>query len=295
MDKVLADKKAICLFVLPAFLLFAGIILLPIFVSGYYSTLQWDGIGKGIFIGLRNYVDLFQSNPDGFHQSVGNAFVLAGLSVFVQLPLALFFALVLAKGVKGENFYRTVYFIPVIISTVAIGQLWMKIYHPSYGLLNSLLTWVGLTNLTREWLGRTDNALWSALIPVVWQYIGYHMLLMYTAAKSVPTEIYEAALIDGASATATAFKVTIPLIMPTLKVCVTFAVIGSLRSFDLIYILTNGGPVHATEMPSTVMFNAIFQKYMYGYGSAISVFIILACLILTIVIQKGFKNRTNLD
>jgi raffinose/stachyose/melibiose transport system permease protein len=290
MDKVLSDKRAICIFVLPAFLLFTAIILIPIFVSGYYSTLQWDGIGKGIYIGWRNYGELFQANQDGFKQSTGNAMILAGLSVLVQLPLALFFALTLAKGVKGENFYRTVYFIPVIISTVAIGQLWMKIYHPAYGLLNSFLRGMGLEGLTREWLGRTDTALWAALVPIVWQYIGYHMLLMYAAAKSIPNEIYEAAKIDGATACATAFRITIPLIMPTLKVCVTFAVIGSLRSFDLIYILTNGGPVHATEMPSTVMFNSIFQKYMYGYGSAISVLIILSCLALTMIIQRCFNR-----
>jgi raffinose/stachyose/melibiose transport system permease protein len=291
MDRVLSDKRAICIFVLPAFLLFAAVILIPIFVSGYYSTLQWDGIGKGVYIGLRNYGELFQTSQDGFKQSVGNALILAGLSVLVQLPLALFFALTLAKGVKGENFYRTVYFIPVIIATVAIGQLWMKIYHPAYGLLNSFLRGMGLEGLTREWLGRTDTALGAALVPIVWQYIGYHMLLMYAAAKSIPNEIYEAAKIDGATALATAFRITVPLIMPTLKVCVTFAVIGSLRSFDLIYILTNGGPVHATEMPSTVMFNSIFQKYMYGYGSAISVLIILSCLALTMIIQSCFNRN----
>lgn len=288
MDKVFGDKKAICVMVLPAFLLFSGIVLLPIFISGYYSTLQWDGIGKGIFIGINNYVSLFQGNNDGFIRSIANASILAGLSVFLQLPIALFFALVLARGIKGEHFYRTVYFIPVLISTVAIGQLWLKIYHPSYGLLNVFLTSIGLKSLTREWLGRMDTALVSVFIPCLWQYIGYHMLLMYTAAKSIPTDIYEAAKIDGASSIMTAFKITIPLIMPMIKVCVTFAIIGSLKSFDLIYILTNGGPVHATEMPSTVMFNSIFPKFMYGYGSAISVFIIVACLVLTVLIQKIF-------
>lgn len=290
MDRVLRDKKAICIFVLPALVVFAAIVLLPIFVSGYYSTLQWDGIGKGSFSGFQNYVSLFQNNRDGFLRSIGNAFILAGCSVFIQLPLALFFALVLARGVRGENFYRTIYFVPVIISTVAIGQLWLKVYHPGYGLLNTFLAGVGLQSWTREWLGRMDTALAASFVPIVWQYIGYHMLLMYAAAKSIPGEIYEAAKIDGASPVKLALKITVPLIAPMLKVCVTFAVIGSLKSFDLIYILTNGGPVHATEMPSTVMFNSIFQKYMYGYGSAISVLIILICLAMTLVIQKIFKT-----
>jgi raffinose/stachyose/melibiose transport system permease protein len=290
LDKVLGDKKAICIFVLPAFLIFAAIVLLPIFVSAYYSVLKWDGIGKGIYIGFQNYRDLFQNvNNDGFPKSVANSFILAGLSVIVQLPLSLFFALVLARGIRGENFYRTVYFFPVIISTVAIGQLWLKIYHPNYGLLNTFLSAVGLKGFTREWLGSMDTALGAAFVPSLWQYIGYHMLLLYAAAKSIPKDIYEAAKIDGASSISTAFRVTIPLIMPMIKVCVTFAIIGSLKSFDLIYILTNGGPVHATEMPSTLMFNSIFRKYMYGYGSAVSVLIIAACLVLTVVIQKFFK------
>lgn len=290
MDKVLGDKKAICIFVLPALIIFAAIVLLPIFISAYYSVLKWDGIGKGIYIGLQNYRDLFQNvNNDGFPKSVVNSFLLAALSVFVQLPLSLFFALVLARGIKGENFYRTVYFFPVIISTVAIGQLWLKIYHPNYGLLNTFLASVGLKEMGRQWLGSMDTALGSVFVASLWQYIGYHMLLLYAAAKSVPKEIYEAAKIDGASSLSSAFRVTIPLIMPMIKVCVTFAIIGSLKSFDLIYILTNGGPVHATEMPSTLMFNSIFRKYMYGYGSAVSVLIIAACLVLTLGIQKFFK------
>ncbi len=290
MDKVLGDKKAICIFVLPALIIFAAIVLLPILISAYYSVLKWDGIGRGIYIGLQNYRDLFQNvNNDGFPKSVINSFLLAGLSVFVQLPLSLFFALVLARGIKGENFYRTVYFFPVIISTVAIGQLWLKIYHPNYGLLNTFLASVGLKEMARQWLGSMDTALGSVFVASLWQYIGYHMLLLYAAAKSVPKEIYEAAKIDGASSLSSAFRVTIPLIMPMIKVCVTFAIIGSLKSFDLIYILTNGGPVHATEMPSTLMFNSIFRKYMYGYGSAVSVLIIAACLVLTVGIQKFFK------
>jgi raffinose/stachyose/melibiose transport system permease protein len=292
MDKVLRDKKAICIFVLPAFLVFAGIVLVPIFVSAYYSTLQWDGIGKGVYIGIKNYVAMFNNlNSDSFPKSIANALILAGLSVFIQLPLALMFALLLDQGVKGESFYRTVYFIPVIISTVAIGQLWLKIYHPTFGLLNYILTSVGLQSLTREWLGRMDTALMAVFVPVVWQYIGYHMLLLYAAAKTIPRDLYEAARIDGASGLGTALRITIPLISPMIKVCVTFAVIGSLRSFDLVYVLTNGGPIHATELPTTIMFNSIFRKYLYGYGSAISVFVIASCLIMTVLIQKFFKTE----
>lgn len=291
MDKVFSDKRAIALFVLPALLLFTIIILLPIFLSSYYSLLKWDGIGEQIFVGFRNYLELFSNNADGFIKAVRNSIILAVLSVFVQIPIALILALVLSKGVKGENLYRTIYFIPVIISTTVIGQLWMKIYHPEYGMLNILLESVGLGEYKNMWLANTKTSLFSAFVPIVWQYIGYHMLLIYASIKSISTDIFEAAKIDGASAFVTSYKITIPLVKPILKVCIIFAIIGSLKSFDLIYILTNGGPAHSSEVPSTLMYSTIFDKYQYGYGSAMSVFIMLECLVFTMITQRLFREK----
>jgi ABC-type sugar transport systems, permease components len=293
MDKILGDKKAICLFVLPTLLLFTLIIMLPIAYSGYYSLLNWDGMGKGIFIGFHNYFNLINNNSDGFMKSVGNSFVLAGLSVFIQLPIALILALVLARGIKGESFYRTVFFIPVIISTVVIGQLWLKIYNPDYGLLNAFLKSLHLNLLTRNWLGDLNTALIAAFIPLLWQYVGYHMLLMYAAAKSIPEEIYEAARIDGASGMKMATRITIPLIIPMIKVSITFAIIGSLKIFDLIYVLTDGGPLHATEVPSTLMYRTVFRTYQYGYGSAMAIFIIAECLLFTFILQKVMRDKVS--
>lgn len=289
MDKLLKDKKAIFLFVFPALLVFVVAILLPICFSIYYSLLDWDGIGKGTFIGLKNYINLFVNNKDGFLISVKNSFILAVLSVFIQLPLSLILALVLARGVKGENFFRTVYFIPVIISTVVIGQLWMKIYNPNYGMLNTILKKIGLASLAQPWLASTKTALIAAFVPIVWQYIGYHMLLMYAAIKSISTDIFEAGKIDGASEFQIATRITIPLIKPILQVCVVFAVTGSFKAFDLIYILTNGGPLHSSEVPSTLMYSTVFDKYLYGYGSSMAIFIIAECLVFTLIIRKLFE------
>ena len=289
MNKVLGDKKAICVFVLPALILFLVIVVTPVFMSGYYSLLEWDGIGKARFTGFENYVKLF-TDPTGFAKSIGNSFILAGLSILIQLPAAMALALILARGIRFENFYRTVYFIPVIISTVVIGQLWRKVYHYDYGLLNSLLKGLGLESMQQEWLGSMDTALMSVLIPIIWQYMGYHLLLFYSAAKSVPVELYEAAMLDGASGIKTSLYVTVPLIRPMINVCVTFALIGSLKVFDLIYVLTNGGPVHSTEVPSTLMFNTIFSRYQYGFGSSMAIFIIVECLLLTVLIQRLFKT-----
>lgn len=289
MDKVLSDKKAIIFFLFPALIFFVLIVFLPIFISGYYSTLDWDGLSKPVFVGLQNYKELFANTTGGFVLSIKNSLLFVLVSVFIQLPISLFLALVLANGVKGEKFFLNVYFIPVIISTVVIGQLWMKIYNPDYGLLNSFLKSIGLGSMAKTWLGDPTTALGASFVPTLWQYIGYHMLLMYAAIKSIPTDIYEAAKLDGASGVKMAFKITIPLIKPMLKVCITFSVIGALKIFDLVYVLTNGGPNHASEVPSTLLVNNIFVRSMYGYGSAIAIFIILECLILTGVIQKFFK------
>lgn len=289
MDKVLSDKKAIIFFLFPALIFFVLIVFLPIFISGYYSTLDWDGLSKPVFVGLQNYKELFTNTTGGFILSIKNSLLFVLVSVFIQLPISLFLALVLANGVKGEKFFLNVYFIPVIISTVVIGQLWMKIYNPDYGLLNSFLKSIGLGSMAKTWLGDPKTALGASFVPTLWQYVGYHMLLMYAAIKSISTDIYEAAKLDGASGIKMAFKITIPLIKPMLKVCVTFSVIGALKIFDLVYVLTNGGPNHASEVPSTLLVNNIFVRSMYGYGSAIAIFIILECLILTGVIQKFFK------
>lgn len=288
MERAYKNKKAICFFVLPALIWFCAIALFPVFQSAGYSLLDWDGITQAKFVGLDNYVTMFQE-PE-FFKAILNSTLLAVASVFIQLPIAMILALVLAGGVRGENFYRNAFFVPVIISGTIIANLWMKIYHPSYGLLNAGLEALGLEFLQREWLGSETTALIACFIPLLWQYVGYHMLLFYSAAKAISPEIIEAAQVDGASKLQIAKKVVIPMIIPMIKACMIFAVIGSLKSFDLIYILTNGGPVNATLVPSLMMYKKIFISNQYGYASAIAIFIILECLLFTGIIQKIFSK-----
>lgn len=291
MQKVLGNKKAIIIFLLPAMLLFLTMIIIPIGMSVYYSTLDWDGLREGVFVGISNYVKLFSNPTTGFTKSILNSLLLAIGSTFIQLPIALFFAIVLARGIKGERIFLSIFFIPVILSSIVIGELWLKIYNPQYGMLNGLLSSMGLENLCRGWLGEKDTALICVLIPIIWQYIGYHMLLMYAGIKSVSPDIRESAMIDGANEKQIAMKITIPIIKPILKTCVLFAVTGSLKAFDLIYVLTGGGPAHATEVPSTLMVDMIFQRNKYGLGSANAVFIIVECFVFAMIIQKFFKTE----
>lgn len=276
------------IFTLPSLLLFGGILIVSVAFSFYYSTLDWDGIGEGIFIGLDNYVEMFQNAI--FDKAVINSFLLCIFTLIIQLPLALILALILASHIKGEVFFRTVFFIPVTLSTVVVGQLWLKIYNPNYGVLNELLRMIGLERFAQNWLGDVNTALFSAFVPIIWQNIGYHMLLLYTAIKAIPKDIHESAEIDGATGVTAAFKITIPLILPTLKTCAIFVITGSLKAFDMIYVLTNGGPVNSTEVPSSVMFNSIFVINRYGYGSAIAIFIVVECILIAYLLQRLVKT-----
>lgn len=291
MKKLYSRKTTIILFILPALILFLGILVAPILMSTYYSFFDWNGIGAKTFIGLENYKVLFSSEAIGFVKALGNSLLLAVLSVFIQLPMALGLALLLGKGRKGERAFLSVYFMPVLISTVVIGQLWLKIYNPSYGILNVVLRDIGLDSWAKIWLGTADTALGACFVPVLWQYVGYHMLLMYAGVKSVPEEIREAAMIDGATEGQVNWYIVIPYIKPILKVSVIFAVTGSLKSYDLIYVLTNGGPLHATEVPSTLMISMLFQRSRYGMGSAIAVVLIFLCFAFALIINRVFKEE----
>lgn len=290
MDRTLRDKKAIIIFILPALIIFSFVVVTSIVMSGYYSTLDWDGIGKQTFIGLDNYKMLFVNNTDGFIRATGNSLILAVCSIIGQLIPAMILALFITSGIKLEGFFRNVFFIPVVLSSVAIGQLWIMIYNPTYGLLNKVLEMIGLKSWTHSWIGDEKTALAAVFMVIIWQYIGYHMMLIYSGIKRISADIYEAAKIDGAGELQTALKITIPLVLPTVKTCIILAVIGSLKMFDLIYVITNGGPLGSTEVPSTMMFKSIFYSNMYGYGSSIAIFIVLECLVLTGLINL-FKPK----
>lgn len=289
MNKMLGNKKYVAVFVLPALVMFMGFILIPLIMSGVYSLFEYDGIGTMKFIGLQNYLELFTKDRY-FPKSLGNCFILVGASLLIQLPISLILALVLAKGVKGEKFFRTVYFVPVVISSMVIGQLWMKIFHSDYGLLNTLIRALGVKGFDYSWLSNSGTAFISTVVPAVWQYIGYHMLIFYAGVKSISPDYYEAAQIDGATKWQTNRAITLPLLAPVIKTCVIFSITGSLRAFDLIYVMTGGGPNHASEVPATLMYNNLFRRGLYGYGSAQAFFIVIECLIFTLIVNRMFKK-----
>ena len=173
----------------------------------------------------------------------------------------------------------------MLLASVAIAQLWMKIYNPSNGMLNIFLMKLGIEN-PPAWLGDANLALYAIIVPTIWQYAGFYILIYYAALKNVPESLVEAARIDGASPFQIALKIKLPLIMNVVKVTIVLAAVGSLKYFDLIYIMTGGGPSGSSEVMASYMYNTAFNKFDFGYGSAIGFFLLVICLVATFIIQR---------
>lgn len=282
MDKVMSNKKIIALYVLPALLLILAVVYIPIILTGYYGLTEWNGIGSPDFVGFENYAALLKDTA--FWSSAWHALLLAIFSA-LSLIIYLAVAMVLASKIKGANLFRKIYLIPMLLSSVAIAQLWLRIYHPTNGILNSVLESFGVEN-TPEWLADPNLVLFSIFIPILWQYAGFYILIYYAALKNIPASLEEAAKIDGANALQIAWKIKLPLAMEVIKVTIVLAVVGSLKYFDLIYVMTNGGPNGASEVMASYMYKEAFKSYDFGYGSAIGFFLLLICLVATWIIRK---------
>ncbi|MBY0099337.1 carbohydrate ABC transporter permease [Mesobacillus maritimus] len=282
MNKVMSNKWVIAMYVLPALLLILVLIYVPIILTGYYGLMKWDGIGEMDFIGLSNYTKLL--TDDDFWQSSLNSLLLAIFSL-LSLIGYLAISLVLAAKIKGADLLRKIYLIPMLLSSVAIAQLWLKIYHPSNGLLNSLLVFFGVDN-PPAWLAEPNLVLGAIFVPIIWQYAGFYILIYYAALKNIPDSVIEAAKIDGASPLQIAYKIKLPLIMGVIKVTIVLSFVGSLKYFDLIYVMTGGGPNGASEVIASYMYKQAFNSYNFGYGSAVGFALLLFCLLATVVIQR---------
>lgn len=278
----MSNKLMIALYILPALLLIAVLIYIPLALTGYYGLMQWDGIGKMEFIGLENYITAIKDEK--FWESAMHSFLLALFST-LSLIIYLAISLVLASKIKGANLLRKIYLIPMLLSSVAIAQLWIKIYNPANGILNSILAGIGIDD-PPIWLGDPNIVLYAIFIPILWQYAGFYILIYYAALKNIPESLIEAAKIDGANPIQIAFKVKLPLIMGVIKVTIVLAIVGSLKYFDLIYVMTGGGPSGASEVMASYMYKMAFASYDFGYGSAIGFLLLIITLIVTVFIRK---------
>lgn len=290
MESLLKEKRYIALFVLPGFMVYAVFLLLPLIQTLIYSFNQWDGIGAMVPVQARNYWQLLTDDPV-FLRGVRNSFIILIASVIGQILPALVLAILLSHFTKGLRFYKTVFFIPVILSTAAIALMWNKMYEPNYGMINSVFELIGRQDLEQTWLSDPDAVIWAVTAPIVWQYIGYHMVILYAGIKTIPHQYYEAALIDGASGIKATWYMTLPLLVHILKVCVVLSAVGSLKIFDHVYIMTKGGPFNSSTTVAIHMYQEAFSRMRFGYGSAIAIFLVIECLLISWLINHLIKGE----
>lgn len=275
--------------VIPALTIYLIFSVIPIFISFYYSTMSWNGFSEMQFIGLANFKEVLQDSV--FWDSVINNILVVLASVFGQIPIALALALLLNRKIKGAKFFRTIGFMPVVISTVVISITWRMIYNSEYGMINNLLEAVGLGFLQQNWLGDPTWAMIAVCITIIWQYVGLYFIIFLSALQTVPNEILEAAELDGASEWKKTIHVVLPSIWNIILISIVLCISGSLKTFDLIFVMTSGGPANATEVMATYMYDKTFEGLRYGYGSAISVLIFVFSITLILITTALLRRK----
>ena len=286
--KILKDKKAIAVFLLPAFIVYSVIVMVPILVSIYYSCLDWNGIGKKSFVGFNNYIKLFGDSV--FRQAFGNNIIYIVIVMVLQLGFGFSIAVLLTYLKKGRGFIQTVYYIPSVITVIAISQLFTGFYsYEPLGLFNIFRKMLGMEPIA--FLSEYKTVLWAVASVEGWQYIGIYMIIFYSALVSVSPDILEAARIDGATELQILVKIRIPAIANVIMLSCILSLVGALRGFAAPMNMTKGGPNHRSEILATYMYKKAFTSRDYGYGSAIAVIIVILSIIGVLLISKYMDSE----
>lgn len=279
------DGIVITLFLLPALILFFLFVIYPIFRSVYYSTFDWKGLGPAVNnIGLRNYEKILTDVV--FMKAIKNVLIIIVLSLGLQLPAAILLAVLVGKKLPGRALFRTIFFLPYVLSEVNAAIMFMLLYNadPDRGFLNAILVSLGQKPIA--WLGDLNVVLLAVFITLTWKYFGFHMLLYLTGLQNIPSEIEEAATMDGANVFQNFFFITLPLLSSTIKTSVYMSVLGSIQQFILVWIMTQGGPVNASETMATYMYRFGFVRFQFGYGSAVAIIMFILCVIFSLLYQR---------
>ena len=292
MEKVLRDKKAICLMVLPALLIFMGVIFVPIIWTFVYSLYSGMPGMNFKWTGFSNYVDMFKNAQTLNSISVNWRYI--AIVTPCQVGFGLMSALMVHFSVrKYKTLARTIIFIPTILPAVAVAQMFHKMYAmvPRYGLFNALFELVGANWLIQPWLGQSSTAFAALCIMDIWTAIGFYTVILYGALVDVPEEIIEAARIDGANAWQLFVRVLLPMLKTILTTCFVFSFTGTIKMFESSTALTGGGPGNATTSMTMNMYQNAFKFDQYGYGSAVAIMILLQCLLITFLVNRVGKER----
>jgi raffinose/stachyose/melibiose transport system permease protein len=280
------------LFLLPALLLYAVFVLIPIVQAVHYSFYKWNGLTPLTnFVGLANFQRAI-GDPTFQMAAVHNAIIII-LSLAIQIPFALGIALMLNRQFAGRWLFRLIFFAPYVISEVIAGVVWRLILQPD-GLAEGGLSAIGLGSLYSPWLADPDTVLLALFVIISWKYFGFHMVILLAGLQGIPRELEEAAAIDGATRREAIRYVTLPLLGPTIRVSVFLSIIGALQLFDLIWVTTKGGPVDASNTMATYLVDWGLRRFQLGYGSAIAVILFLIALIVALAYQR-FVMRRDID
>ena len=287
MDKLLRDKKAIAFFEAPALIMFTLIIVYAIFIS----FCDWNALTKPVFVGMKNYADLFSKDAI-FRTALKNSIFFALFSLVTQQAVGLLLAVVLSNLRWGKNLYKNIIYLPCVLSSAALGLLFSFLLKPNMG-LNQLLAVFGIKG--PNWLmsvkGTIPLTMWVIGVVALWIYVGTTMMLYMAGISGIDNSLMEAAYIDGATKSQTFFHVTLPLLKPMMKTTVSLTLIGSLKFFDLVYNMTQGGPNNKTQNLATWLYFEGFAYFKYGYASAISVVLLLLCLLATFIVNKCINTK----
>jgi raffinose/stachyose/melibiose transport system permease protein len=279
----------IAAFLLPALALYSVFVLYPITQSIRYSGFDWNGLKPLTeWVGLGNFRDAF-ADPL-FIEAITHNAIIIGLSLLLQIPFAIALAVLLSRNLKGRGVFRTMFFAPFILSEVVTGVVWRQIYRPD-GLLDQILGSVGAGSLTREWLADPKVVLYSLFFVISWKYFGFHMVLILAGLQLIPTDLEEAASIDGASWWQGFRFVTLPLLGPTIRVSMFLSIIGALQLFDLVWVTTKGGPINASATMATYLVDWGFRRGQFGYASAVSVIVFGLSLVVALFYQRFVLRR----
>ena len=270
---------------------FSILVLWPLFSSFFYSFTNWNGFNPNYkFVGFDNYAKIWTDRL--FLNAIINTFVWMVAAILLPTLLGLGFALLIDSNVPGGKVFKSIFYLPICLSAVVVGQIWTWIYQPDWGLLNTLINFFLTEPINYPWLAKPDTSLGSVIIAWSWQQTGLSMVIYLAGLTSISEELLEVCEIEGTSTWQKIRLVLIPLLTPATVVVIALSVINSLKGFDILYIMTGGGPFHSSDTLAMHMYNESFKKYMMGYGSAISVVLFLLALI---IIGIYFRELRRLD